>query len=36
VRQAYGLPVPDTSWMRRPPWARERFVGWMLSADRAS
>lgn len=36
VREAYSLPMPDTSWMRRPPWARERFVGWMLSGNRAS
>lgn len=33
VREAYRLPVPDTSWMSRPPWSRERFVGWMLAAD---
>jgi hypothetical protein len=30
VREAHALPSPDTSWMRRPPWPRERFVGWML------
>jgi hypothetical protein len=30
VRNAYQLPLPDTSWMRRPPWPREKFVGWML------
>ena len=30
VREAYGLPAPDTSWMRRAPWTREKFVGWML------
>ena len=33
VREAYRLPMPDTSWMSRPPWSRERFVGWMLAAD---
>ena len=33
VREAYRLPMPDTSWMRRPPWSRERFVGWMLAAE---
>ena len=30
VREAYALPLPDTSWMRRAPWTREKFVGWML------
>lgn len=35
VREAYRLPMPDTSWMTRPPWSRERFVGWMLAAGRA-
>ena len=35
VREAYRLPMPDTSWMRRPPWSRERFVGWMLAAERS-
>jgi hypothetical protein len=35
VREAYRLPMPDTSWMRRPPWSRERFVGWMLAAEGA-
>jgi hypothetical protein len=29
VREAHRLPLPDTSWMRGPPWPRERFVGWM-------
>jgi hypothetical protein len=31
VREAHALPEPDTSWMRRPPWKREKFVGWMLA-----
>jgi hypothetical protein len=31
VRDAYELPLPDTSWMRRAPWPREKFVGWMLA-----
>jgi uncharacterized protein YprB with RNaseH-like and TPR domain len=31
VREAYKLPMPDTSWMRRAPWPREKFVGWMLA-----
>jgi hypothetical protein len=31
VRDAYRLPPPDTSWMRRAPWPREKFVGWMLA-----
>jgi hypothetical protein len=31
VREAYDLPLPDTSWMRRAPWPREKFVGWMLA-----
>ncbi len=31
VRDAYKLPLPDTSWMRRAPWPREKFVGWMLA-----
>jgi len=30
VRRAYKLPLPDTSWMSRTPWTREKFVGWML------
>jgi hypothetical protein len=30
VREAYSLQPPDTSWMRRAPWSREKFVGWML------
>jgi hypothetical protein len=30
VRRAYELPLPDTSWMSRAPWPREKFVGWML------
>jgi len=30
VRSAYELPLPDTSWMSRAPWPREKFVGWML------
>lgn len=29
VRDAARLPQPDTSWMRRAPWPREKFVGWM-------
>jgi hypothetical protein len=33
VRDAYRLPHPDTSWMRRAPWPREKFVGWMLRAQ---
>jgi hypothetical protein len=33
VREAFSMPLPDTSWMRRAPWPREKFVGWML-ADR--
>jgi hypothetical protein len=36
VREAYRLPMPDTSWMRRPPWSRERFVGWMLRSEEAA
>jgi hypothetical protein len=28
VREALGLPLPDTSWMS-DPWTRERFTGWM-------
>jgi len=36
VREAYRLPMPDTSWMRRPPWSRERFVGWMLGSEGAT
>jgi hypothetical protein len=36
VRKAYRLPMPDTSWMRRRPWPRERFVGWMLAAGRSA
>ena len=31
VREAYKLPLPDTSWMRRAPWPREKFVSWMLA-----
>ena len=31
VREAFELPMPDTSWMRRAPWPREKFVGWMLA-----
>jgi hypothetical protein len=31
VRLSYGMPVPDTSWMRRPSWPRDKFVGWMLA-----
>lgn len=30
VRDAYALARPDTSWMRRAAWPREKFVGWML------
>jgi hypothetical protein len=30
VRDALKLPAPDTSWMTRTPWPREKFVGWML------
>ena len=30
VRDAFQLPQPDTSWMRRVPWPRKKFVGWML------
>ena len=33
VREAAKLPLPDTSWMKRPPWPREKFVGWMLAGD---
>ena len=33
VREAAALPLPDTSWMKRPPWPREKFVGWMLTED---
>jgi hypothetical protein len=28
VREALGLPLPDTSWMSSP-WTRQRFTGWM-------
>jgi hypothetical protein len=31
VREAFKMPLPDTSWMRRTPWPREKFVGWMLA-----
>jgi len=31
VREAYKLPPADTSWMRRAPWPRAKFVGWMLA-----
>ena len=31
VREAFRMPLPDTSWMRRAPWPREKFVGWMLA-----
>jgi hypothetical protein len=31
VCEANRLPLPDTSWMRRTPWPREKFVGWMLA-----
>ncbi len=31
VREAYRLALPDTSWMSRAPWPREKFVGWMLT-----
>jgi hypothetical protein len=31
VRDAFKMPLPDTSWMRRAPWPREKFVGWMLA-----
>ncbi|MBN1642509.1 MAG: ribonuclease H-like domain-containing protein [Anaerolineae bacterium] len=36
VRQAYALPLPDTSWMQRAPWPREKFVGWMLRQSGAA
>ena len=26
--QAMELPEPDTSWMTREPWTREKFIGW--------
>jgi hypothetical protein len=28
VRDALGLPLPDTSWMS-DPWPRTRFTGWL-------
>jgi hypothetical protein len=28
VRECFGLPQPDVSWMRNPP-RRHRFVSWM-------
>ena len=31
VRDAFQMPLPDTSWMQRAPWPREKFVGWMLA-----
>jgi hypothetical protein len=34
VREAYKLPAADTSWMRRAPWPRTKFVGWMLARGR--
>ena len=34
VREAYKLSLPDTSWMSRPSWPREKFVGWMLAHSR--
>ena len=33
VREAFKLPMPDTSWMSRAPWPREKFVGWMLAHE---
>ena len=33
VREAHQLPAPDTSWMTRAPWPREKFVGWMLGSS---
>jgi hypothetical protein len=32
VREAFQLPLPDTSWMRRPAWPRTKFVGWFRGA----
>jgi hypothetical protein len=29
VREAMGLPQPDTSWMTAPPWSRSRFTAWL-------
>lgn len=31
VREAFKLPMPDTSWMKQKPWPRTHFVGWMQS-----
>lgn len=28
VREALGLPLPDTSWMDEPSWPRSRFYAW--------
>ena len=33
VQEALQLPQPDTSWMRRAPWPRTKFVGWMATRD---
>ncbi|MBN1579122.1 MAG: ribonuclease H-like domain-containing protein [Anaerolineae bacterium] len=30
VRDSFKLPEPDTSWMKRKPWPRSKFVGWMV------
>ncbi len=29
AREAFKLPMPDTSWMKQKPWPRTKFVGWM-------
>jgi len=29
VREALELPVPDTSWMTKPAWSRDKFAGWL-------
>lgn len=29
VKEAMKLPLPNTSWMSRPPWLRSKFIDWL-------
>jgi hypothetical protein len=29
VQDAMKLPLPDTSWMRDPPWPQSKFTKWL-------
>ena len=34
--EAMNLPLPDTSWMDKPPWSRQKFTRWLERQNKIS